>query len=1105
MQLQSWIGSAKHTSCNQGDESSVAKVKALWRGSALLTAIVGSTFLGLARSQKVTATNLSGREVRRSGIPPAVRSVVPPQSIFPETIFTLSLSPSNYFTDVDSRAFTLSASEKGQSTLPNWLEFKYKDHQFMGILDTSGNSYAAHVVDNLAYLADDTSGLVIIDVSNPATPTLVGTYNTVGNARGIDVVGYLAYVADGSPGLAIINVSNPASPTLVGTYSTIDQARSVHVVGNVAYVAVGSSGLQIINVSNPALPTLTGAYDTPGFSNSVHVVGNLAYVTDQAFGLAIINVSNPASPTLTGTYDTSGNANGVQVVGNFAYVADGTAGLAIIDVSSPATPILTGSYDTSGTASGIKVVGDLAYVADGSYGLSLIDVSNPAIPRLAGTYDTPGTASGIYSVGYFAYVADGNAGLHIIEERKQLFGIPSKSDIDNYEIELIATDTDLNSASSTFAVRVEGPPVTSGSIPNKLANIGTSFSYFVDKNVFPDPNGDVVYYSAQQTNQNPLPSWLSFASIGIFSGTPQSSDTGTYQINVFAFDGFVLGKANTTFNFIAEHFPQVTASIANQGADLNRPYTFTVPSQTFSDQDVGDQLTYSATLSNGDPLPSWLSFNATTAQFSGTPTNSNTGSFAIKVSAIDTPGAVTSTTFTLSVGAFPVLLNPISDQIAAVDMPFRFAVPGNIFSTPTGEYLTYRATKGDGSFLPSWLGFVGSRLEFQGTARPSDKGNVVIKVLAEDTKGGIAESLFSLNVVDSLSQELVRVGGSFAYTIPSDMISAPLGPVTYTVTLGDGSPLPPWLSYNSATHVISGVPPSDSDGSYNILVTADDGVQAPVLGTVTLTVGLNAGPKVSNPLSNQVAQVGQNFRFVVPDNTFVDPNGDSLTLNAMRANGRALPSWLTFSGRTLEGKPGRGDTGAFSDKTVPLQICGTDGDQDACSIFDLGVQGTSKEEQTLAILGPLATVAGLGIAWYQKRGLLLNPWNREKYDKGTKNASIGQPLNFKLETPKSEIEIIRAFEGKRMFLGLPAPQALDERGWLDWLKLDKPIAGAGSLLPSWLEYDLGGNELLSSLGPSQDDAGIYTVRVFGQGSVILEEFKLNVGGQAKDEFEMSEF
>ncbi len=1264
------------------------------------------------------------------------------------------------------------------------------------------------------------------------------------------VVGNFAYVADSS-GLAIIDVSNPNAPTLAGLYNTPHNAQGVHVIGSFAYVADGNGGLVIINVSNPNAPTLEGSYDTPGNANSVHVAGGFAYVTDG--NLQIIDVRNSSSPTSIGTCSTLGVSNDVQVVGNFAYVTNSHAG-------------------TSGS-------------------LVIIDVSNFSVPEILFYYETPGIALSVCILESFLYIGvKGGFGtssrLEIAKGQVLLSGSPTTSDIGNYELEIIAENPDGNQGSINFFIRVEGPPAAAGIIPNQLVNVGSSFTYFIDQSVFPDPNKDVIFYSAKQISGASLPSWLSFSSIGIFSGIAQSGDTETLEIDVFANDGLFLDQVSTNFsltvdhfpevsasipnqvadfdvsysfavpsetftdqdvgdrltysatlnsgaplplwlsfnsstthfsgtpslsdggilpieitatdgvgaqvettftlevehfpklinplqnqiadiafpffysvpgntfsdldqpnlnfrstqnnstplpnwlgfikstqefvgtpqvsdsgeisilviaedssgasaegafNLVVEHFPEVSASIPNQIAEFDVPYSFTVPSQTFTDLDVGDTLTYSATLSGGSPLPSWLSFNnsaihfsgtpslsdggilpikimasdsfgaqaetsfnlevehfpklinplqdqmadightffyavpgstfsdldqpnlnyramqnssaplpnwlgfvkstqefvgtpqasdsgsisivvvaedlsgasvedgfnlivehfpkvtntlpdqpvdidqpysftvpaqtftdedvgdtltyfatlssdaplptwlnfnATTLQFLGTPQAGDAGSLSVKLSAADTLGAVTSTSFTLEVEHFPRLHNPIPNQLAAVGQRYLYSVSTNSFSDEDGDQLTYRATKGDGSILPPWLGFVGSRIEFQGTPLASNKGELSLKVIAEDPKGGSATSSFSLNVVDTLSEEIARVGGSFVYTVPNDMIASPLGPVTYTVTLGDGSPLPTWLNYNPTTNVISGTPPSNTEGLYNVLVTADDGVQSPVLGTVSLSVGTNAGPEVANPISNQVAQVDQKFRLVVPDDTFVDANGDSLTLSAQRTNGRALPSWLTFSDRTLEGKPGPSDTGDFNDKTIPLQICATDGDLESCTVFDLSVQGTSKAERALEVGGPLLAVGAAGIGWYKKRGVVLNSWNRNNYDKGTKNLSIGSPFNYEIEAPKDKIKKIQAFNGRRMLGGLPAPKNLDEKGWLEWLKHDRPING-GALLPSWLTYKEGKNIIESSLGPQSEDKGEYIVRAYGHGEVILEQVTLNVGGDVE--------
>ncbi len=65
--------------------------------------------------------------------------------------------------------------------------------------------------------------------------------------------------------------------------------------------------------------------------------------------------------------------------------------------------------------------------------------------------------------------------------------------------------------------------------------------------------------------------------------------------------------------------PDGSHAIANQSVNEDSALNFQVPSNTFSDVDVGDTLTYSATLADGTALPSWLSFDAATQTFSGTP------------------------------------------------------------------------------------------------------------------------------------------------------------------------------------------------------------------------------------------------------------------------------------------------------------------------------------------------------------------------------------------------------------------------------------------------------------------------------------------------------
>ena len=108
-------------------------------------------------------------------------------------------------------------------------------------------------------------GLRIIDVSNPWSPTEVGSYWAVPNSvNGVTVLGNYAYIADAS-GLRILDVTTPSSPSEIGYY-LIPDARDVFVSNDLAYVAGYDNGLRIINVGTPTNPVETGYSDTEGYA-----------------------------------------------------------------------------------------------------------------------------------------------------------------------------------------------------------------------------------------------------------------------------------------------------------------------------------------------------------------------------------------------------------------------------------------------------------------------------------------------------------------------------------------------------------------------------------------------------------------------------------------------------------------------------------------------------------------------------------------------------------------------------------------------------------------------------------------------------------------------
>ncbi len=1042
------------------------------RGTAIICSTISSAFAVLAQLENSKMGEMLKSNSIEAG--PTVTTKPLPQSTFPNSWFSYPFSVSRFFADSDSGGLTVEAGKPGGLALPSWINLNEGTWKLLGSFQIQGQK--VQVVNNIAFVSG--SHLEIIDISNPFSPTQLGRYNFCQQAY---VVDNLAYVIK-SPGLHIVNVTDPTDPIFLSSLTLDGPVRDIHVANDIAYVA--TNGLLLVDVKDPLSPVLAGSYDTPGNGYGVYAVDKTVYFTGETNGMQILDATNPSSPSLIGNY--IGNNRGVFVVDTKVYLT-GVYGLQIIDVSDSSSPALIGSLTTGDFTDNIFVKDDIAYFAIYDSHVNIVNIQNPSSPTLMGSYNTFGNPSGLWAIGKRIYVFDYILGLQILERESILFCQPKEIDIGNHDIKIIAKDPDENIGSLTFTVRVEGPPTVSSSIPSLLTNVNAPFSYFIDQNVFQDPNGDIIFYSAKLANQTSLPPWLKFSQMGIFSGTPKASDKGQFSIEILALDGIVPPISATTFSLVVEHFPRVDTPIYNQAAEINHPYNFTVPDGTFIDEDEGDVLTYTTS-----SLPTWLSFDPLSLIFSGLPTLSDAGTQTIQLKVIDNAGASASTSFRLEIKQFPILENPLSSQLATVGQPFIYLAPRNTFSSPNGDPLSFQARRSNGDSLPNWLGFVGAKLELKGTPSRTDKGRLTLKLIAEDSKGGWAENSFHIDIVDSLSVESARVERPFTYALPDNMIPNPQGPITYNATLTDSSPLPAWFEFNTSTAILSGVPPLNKEGDYNVLITADDGVQAPAFGTVLFNVEANGQPKVANEISNQVATVGQKFRFVVPENIFIDPNNDPLTLSAIRADGRPLPDWLTLDENTLQGKPGPSHTGTFSDKTHALKICAEDGDEVACTVFDLRVQGMSNEEKYLSIVAPVFTVGVLGVGWYKKRGLFLNLYSK-KYDKGKIIVPLNTPFTQSLTANKSNIVRVQAYLGKEPLFGLPIPSVK----WLEWAKLDKSIAG-GTLLPDWLTYDHCKSELRSKYDPRNEDSGLYTICAYGSGDVILEQFILDVKDIDKD-------
>lgn len=211
-------------------------------------------------------------------------------------------------------------------------------------------SFETFAVDgNRVYLTAWGFGLIIVDISNPATPFEIGRY-AYDFASEVAAQGDFVYVGKSTNGgeMRVLDVSNPAQPTLRG-FIAANEPRRLQVHGTTVYMADALlGGIRIIDVANPDAPVQTALYesDCEFLGNTAYDVvlndtGTVAYVACPN-GMHILDTSNPAQPARLGWYqrepDFFSNRPRVEARGDRGWYSDGS-GVHEIDIGNPAAPV----------------------------------------------------------------------------------------------------------------------------------------------------------------------------------------------------------------------------------------------------------------------------------------------------------------------------------------------------------------------------------------------------------------------------------------------------------------------------------------------------------------------------------------------------------------------------------------------------------------------------------------------------------------------------------------------------------------------------------------------------------------------------------------------
>lgn len=235
-----------------------------------------------------------------------------------------------------------------------------------------------------------------------------------------------------------------------------------------------------------------------------------------------------------------------------------------------------------------------------------------------------------------------------------------------------------------------------------------------------------------------------------------------------------------------------------------------------------------------------------------------------------------------------------------------------------GNYVVLRAGAGDALRI-LWNETAGSgvdRIEFSDGV----VWNSVVLAQLPVEMGNSAPVL-----TNAIADQSATEDRNFSFAVPAGTFFDPDAgdTLTYGASLADGAALPAWLAFDPLTRSFNGTPANADVGTVALRVTAIDGSGYSASNDFALIVAnVNDTPVTTDALADATVAEDSSFVYEVPSNLFVDVDtGDALTLSATRADGTALPSWLSFDpvqGR-FSGTPGNADVG-----TIALRITATD-------------------------------------------------------------------------------------------------------------------------------------------------------------------------------------
>ena len=330
---------------------------------------------------------------------------------------------------------------------------------------------------------------------------------------------------------------------------------------------------------------------------------------------------------------------------------------------------------------------------------------------------------------------------------------------------------------------------------------------------------------------------------------------------------FVFATASPT-----NQAPVLATPLLDQNATENTAFSYVVPATSFTDPD-NDSLSYTAKLANGNALPNWLTFDAATRTFSGTPSDTASGTYSIQVTATDASNATVNDTFTLAVQDVP-------------------AGPAVINGTPNNDTLT---------------GTDANEQLFGGAGNDTLNGGGGNDILvggtgADKLTGGAGADVFRYTAtLDSYRTSATSSSDQILdFDVAADKID--VSALGYT-GLGNGLNGTLQVTYSATSNrtYLKDLTVDANGNRFEVSLAGNlvNSLTASHFVFADQNTSGNVAPVVAIPLLDQNATESAPFSYTLTNDSFTDANQDVLTYTATLADGSALPAWLSFNATNL--------------------------------------------------------------------------------------------------------------------------------------------------------------------------------------------------------------